>query len=161
MTRHEDLALTWRPADPTDEHKARNLVRDAYVRWAPGASPEPWPTRADYLRALTLHRIDLLLSRNALAGLIVTERRDDNLWIETVAVRADLQARGLGRRLIAHAEALAEADDLPRLRLRINAVLQENVSRYQQLGFAVELTEATDAGPVLHMAKATGRSVTR
>ncbi len=87
---------------------------------------EPKPMTADYEAALRDHRIDLLYADGTFAGLIETIPGADHLLIENVAVSPAFQDRGLGRRLVAHAEALAAAR---RPRPRSEALHQQEVRR--------------------------------
>jgi len=100
-------ALEWRRAAAADAAAVRALTRAAYAKWVPLIGREPKPMQADYDRAAREHRIDLALLDGALAGLIETIDRPDHLLIENVAVAPAFQKRGLGRRLMAHAEHLA------------------------------------------------------
>src|SRR3954468_6900530 len=96
-----------RRGQPTDAAAIRDLTRQAYAKWVPLIGREPKPMQADYERAVREHRIDLALLDGVLAGLIETIEQPDHLLIENVAVAPAFQGRGLGRRLMAHAERLA------------------------------------------------------
>jgi GNAT superfamily N-acetyltransferase len=96
--------VTVRPAVPTDASAIRQLTRDAYAKSVPVIGREPKPMTADYAEASRKHRIDLLYVDEALAALIETIPQIDHLLIENVAVSPPFQRRGLGRKLMAHAE---------------------------------------------------------
>src|SRR5689334_21319491 len=93
-----------RPATAADVEAIRSLTRDAYSKWVPLIGREPLPMTADYTEAVRSHRIDLLDSDGALAALIEMIPQADHLLIENVAVSPAHQGRGLGRKLLAHAE---------------------------------------------------------
>jgi ribosomal protein S18 acetylase RimI-like enzyme len=99
--------LELRQALGTDASAIRDLTREAYAKWVPVIGREPKPMTADYAEALRKHRIDLLYLDGKLAALIETIAEPDHLLIENVAVSPAFQGRGLGRKLIAHAEQLA------------------------------------------------------
>jgi len=63
-----------------------DLTRRAYAKWHALIGYEPLPMLADYAVAITQHRFDLLEVDGALAALIETELRDDDLLIVNVAV---------------------------------------------------------------------------
>ncbi len=63
------------------------------------------------------------------------------------------QGRGLGRRLMAHAERLAAAMGYGEIRLYANARFVENVALYQRLGYAIAREEPFLGGRVVHMSK--------
>lgn len=129
------------------------LTRAAYAKWVPLIGREPLPMKADYAVAIERHRFDLLFVSDALAALIETVERDDDLLIENVAVSPAFQKRGLGRRLIAHAEALAVAAGKPCIRLYTNSRFEENLRLYAALGYVVEREEALNGGVAIHMGK--------
>ena len=108
---------------------------------------------ADYEAALKNHRIDLLYLGGTLAGLIETIPGADHLLIENVAVSPAFQGRGLGRRLIAHAEALAASEGRAEIKLYTNKRFAENVRLYEKLGYRLDREETFGGGTVVHMSK--------
>ena len=109
---------------------------------------------ADYEAALRHHRIDLLTVDGTWAGLIETAAVDRHLLVENVALDPAFQGRGLGRRLMAHAEALATELGLGELRLYTNALMGSNIRLYAALGFRVDgREEKPDGRTVVHMSK--------
>ncbi|KAA2236819.1 GNAT family N-acetyltransferase [Salinarimonas soli] len=150
-----------RRAGPADAPAIRALVRAAYGRWMPLIGREPTPMNADYDRAVREHRIDLLLIEGALAALIETTPHPDHLYIHNLAVAPERQGRGLGRRLLAHAEAEARLAGLPELRLLTNAAFASNVRLYEAEGFRVDRTEPFMGGTTVHMSKALGAGAPR
>ena len=101
-------------------------------------------------------RIDLALLGGALAGLIETIDRPDHLLIENVAVAPAFQGRGVGRRLMAHAEQLAAEQGHAELRLYTNARFEENVALYRRLGYRVDREDEGPLGVAVHMSKRIG-----
>jgi GNAT superfamily N-acetyltransferase len=136
----------------------RRLVREAYARWIPVLGREPLPMRADYERAVVEHEIDLLHEEGRLAGLVQTVARPDpapdHLFVENVAVAPRMQGRGLGRRLLAHAEEKARAAGFTELRLLTNGAFESNVRLYLSAGFRIDRTEPFMGGTTVFMSKA-------
>ena len=147
-------SLELRRAGAADAAAVRTLTRAAYAKWVPLIGREPKPMQADYDRAVREHRIDLALLKGALAGLIETVEQPDHLLIENVAVAPSFQGRGLGRRLMAHAERLAEQQARAELRLYTNARFEENVALYRRLGYRVDREEESALGVTVYMSKA-------
>ncbi|TMJ24363.1 MAG: GNAT family N-acetyltransferase [Alphaproteobacteria bacterium] len=147
-------SLELRRAGAADAAAVRTLTRAAYAKWVPLIGREPKPMQADYDRAVREHRIDLALLEGALAGLIETVEQPDHLLIENVAVAPSFQGRGLGRRLMAHAERLAEQQARAELRLYTNARFEENVALYRRLGYRVDREEESALGVTVYMSKA-------
>jgi ribosomal protein S18 acetylase RimI-like enzyme len=146
--------LSMRQAVAADAAAVRALTREAYHKWVAVTGREPLPMRVDYVEALARHRFDLLHEDGVLVALIETERNDDHLLIVNVAVAPSRQKRGLGRRLLAHAEQLAQQEQLGTLRLYTNARMVENIALYKSLGYAIDREEPVGTSIQVHMSKA-------
>ena len=79
------------------------------------------------------------------AGYMVAWPEADAYFIEIIGVDPDQQGRGLGRRLIEHAEAEAIRLHLPALRLHTHVLMTENLAMYAHMGF-VATHRATEKG---------------
>lgn len=137
-----------RRAGPEDAALARALTRAAYAKWVPVVGREPMPMQADYEKAVREHRIDLMSIGGETLALIETMRRPDHLWIENLAVSPAAQRQGLGRHLLAHAEALAAEAGLAEIRLLTNALFAGNVALYRSAGYVVDKEEPFEKGGV-------------
>ena len=124
-----------RRAVPGDAAAVQALTRDAYAKWVPLISREPLPMTADYDRAVREHLIDLWEEGGELLALIEVIPAEDHLLIENVAVRPDQQGRGIGDRLLRHAEALARSLGVDEVRLYTNAAFAENLAFYARRGY--------------------------
>ncbi|WP_421994706.1 GNAT family N-acetyltransferase [Reyranella sp.] len=149
----EETRLELRRAEATDAAAIRDLTRSAYAKWVPLIGREPKPMSADYDAAVQAHRFDLLLANGVLAALIETIAEPDHLLVENVAVSPDFQGRGFGRRLMAHAEALALAAGYGEIRLYTNQRFAENVALYRKLGYRVDREEDVGVGIAVQMSK--------
>ncbi len=147
----EELEL--RRAVATDASAIRDLTREAYAKWVPVIGREPKPMTADYAEAVRSHRIDLLYVDGELAALIETIPQADHLLIENVAVSPAFQGRGLGRKLMAHAEQIAASLGHDEIRLYTNKLFAENVRLYRVLGYRIDREEAFKGGFAVHMSK--------
>lgn len=148
-----DHPLPLRLATADDIPAISALVREAYGKWVPVIGREPLPMRADYALAVARHRIDLYEHAGQLAGLIETIPQDDHLLIENVAVAPACQGQGLGRRLLAHAEHLAQARGQELVRLYTNAAFAQNVAFYQRQGYLIEREEPFMGGMTVYFWK--------
>ena len=142
-----------RRAGAADAAAVRALTRAAYAKWVPLIGREPKPMQADYDTAVQKHRVDLLHEDGRLAALIETIDRPDHLLIENVAVSPDFQKRGLGRKLVAHAEALATEMGYKEVRLYTNKLFAENVALYLKLGYRIDREETSALGITVYMSK--------
>ena len=142
-----------RLATLADAAAIRELTRTAYAKWVPLIGREPKPMTANYDEAVTRHRFDLLHIDGTLAALIETIREPDHLLVENVAVSPAFQGRGLGRKLMAHAETLARELGLDTIRLYTNQRFVENIELYRKLGYVIDREEVVPVGVVTHMSK--------
>jgi len=148
-----DDRVELRQAKATDAASIRELTRVAYAKWVPLIGREPKPMTANYEEAVARHRFDLLYIDGTLAALIETIRESDHLLVENVAVSPSQQGRGLGRRLMAHAETLARELGYREIRLYTNQRFVENITLYQKLGYRIYREEVVPVGVVTHMSK--------
>jgi ribosomal protein S18 acetylase RimI-like enzyme len=144
---------SFRRAGAADAIAVRELTRAAYAKWIPVIGREPKPMGADYDVAVRDHLVDLLIDGGNLVGLIEMIPGDDHLLIENVAVRPDSQGNGLGRRLMLHAEQVAQELRLPEVRLYTNSRFEENIRFYISLGYAIDSRDQIADGFRVNMSK--------
>lgn len=141
------------PATAEDAEAIRSLTREAYSKWVPVIGCEPLPMIADYTEAVQKHRIDLLYLDGKLVALIEMVPQADHLLIENVAVSPAFQRRGLGRKLLTHAEQVAALLGLSVIKLYTNRLFTENLRLYQKFGYEVDREEEFRGRFVVHMSK--------
>lgn len=124
-----------RRATADDAANIRSLTRSAYAKWVPLIGREPMPMTADYDRAVADHIIDLWEEHGQLLALIEVITASDHLFIENIAVRPDQQAKGLGSKLLHHAEGLARSMRFGEIQLYTNAAFVSNLSFYSRRGY--------------------------
>jgi ribosomal protein S18 acetylase RimI-like enzyme len=142
-----------RRAAAADAAAVRALTRQAYAKWVAVIGREPKPMGADYHHAVEKHRVDLAYCEGELAGLIEMIPEADHLLVENVAVAPAFQKRGIGRRLMAHAEEVARKLDYTEVRLYTNKLFDENVELYVRLGYRIDREELTERGVAVYMSK--------
>ena len=145
-------AAAIRPATASDVAALTALTRAAFQPMVAVIGREPLPMQTDYAKAILHDHIDLL-DHNGPVALIHMVRHRDHLWVETIAVHPDQQGRGIGPRLMAHAEATAHSLNLPELRLLTNAALTANLRFYAKLGFTETSRPAFRGGFVVCYSK--------
>ena len=136
-----DNVIEIKQATATDASAVRDLTRDAYAKWVPKIGREPKPMGADYEAAVRNHRIDLLYIDGALAALIEMIDQGKRLLIENLAVSPACQRRGLGSKLMAHAEEVAASLGYREMRLYTNRRFEGNVELYSRLGYCIDSEE--------------------
>ena len=146
--------LVIRLADPDQVEQIRDLTLRAYAKWVPVTPRKPRPMTTDYNAAMRENRFDCLYEGDRLVGLIETVRQDDELMIVNVAIDPDCQGRGLGTRLMRHAEEVARASALRATRLYTNKLMVENIALYGCLGYRFEKETHHDLGTIaVHMVR--------
>jgi GNAT superfamily N-acetyltransferase len=128
-------AVLLRPATPADVPAVAALVDAAFARYVARIGRRPAPMDADHAAAVA--RGDVLVAEvgGELAGVLETLTFPDHLLVDIVAVAPGRQGQGLGRDLLAAAEARAAALGLPELRLYTNEAMTENLAIYPRLGW--------------------------
>ena len=112
---------------------------------------------ADYERAVTEHIIDLYEEGSQLLALIEMIPLSDHLLIENIAVCSDQQGKGVGDKLLRHAEDYAKSLGFGEIRLYTNAAFASNLAFYAKRGYSEFLRETLAPGAVaVHMRKAIG-----
>ncbi|SPJ22858.1 GNAT family N-acetyltransferase [Palleronia abyssalis] len=83
--------------------------------------------------------------KDRVLGVAIFYPLDGAMYLETVAVHPHASGRGLGRTLIAHCEARAQADGLTGVTLYTNAAMTSNLALYPRLGYR-EVGRRTESG---------------
>ncbi|MGH2517236.1 MAG: GNAT family N-acetyltransferase, partial [Ktedonobacterales bacterium] len=120
-------------------------VRAAYAPYIARIGKEPAPMSADYASLIERGVVSVLPDDEGVRGVLVMELVDGALFIENVAVHPRYQGHGLGRRLMAYAEARARTRGSNEIRLYTNERMTENLAFYARLGFE-EVDRRMDAG---------------
>jgi GNAT superfamily N-acetyltransferase len=146
-------AFSLRAANADDAAAIRAQTREAYSKWIPVVGREPLPMTADYNEAARKHRIDLLHVGGKLTALIEIFPKDGHLLIENVAVSPTCQNRGVGRKLLAHAEQVAAAQGYSVIKLFTNKLFAANVQFYSKAGYSMYREEESRLGITVCMSK--------
>ena len=132
------------PATLADAPALLALINRAYRSDAPGWTAEGHLLAgprldAEALRALLTAAPARLLKAEsgagALAGCVYLEPQSNALYLSTLTVAPEAQARGLGRQLLAAAEAWARELALPAVRLSVLDARPELLAWYERRGY--------------------------
>ncbi|MEM7211091.1 MAG: GNAT family N-acetyltransferase [Pseudomonadota bacterium] len=134
-----------RRATGDDADAIQRIVACAYGPLAERMDKPPMPMLDDYPARIAEGVVDVLTEGDNLLGMIILVDQPDALMLENVAVAPEAQSRGVGRRLIDHAEAEARRRGHPRIRLYTHATMVENQRMYAHLGY-IETTRGEDEG---------------
>lgn len=107
------------------------LVRAAYAHYVPRLGREPFPMTDDYEARIAAGQAWLIPD----TAVLVLEDTAGGLLLDNIAVAASARGQGLGRALIAFAEAETLRRGHTRLWLYTNEKMVENIALYTRLGF--------------------------
>jgi GNAT superfamily N-acetyltransferase len=124
-----------RQAEPADRAVIERVVHDAYICYVSRIGRVPAPMDDDYQLRIAEGVVRVLTIQDEIAGLVVLLPKADYLLLDNVAVAPERQGSGLGRRMIAFAEAEALRLGYAEIRLYTNAAMHENLSIYTKLGY--------------------------
>lgn len=153
MREWDESGLTLRRATGDDVAAITALVRAAYDRYVARIGIEPLPMVADYGVAVRTHQLWVVEAGDGLRAVLELVPAADHLLVENIAVAPDRQSAGLGRRLMAFAEAEARRHGLAELRLYTNEKMTENIAFYGRLGFVETHRQLRDGRHALFMAR--------
>jgi GNAT superfamily N-acetyltransferase len=135
-----------RPARPVDRAAVEDIVCAAYAPYIERIGKPPAPMLDDYGARIAEGSVHALEAEDGtVAAIIVLVSKADHLLLDNLAVRPDRQRRGLGRSLVAFAEAEALRLGLAALRIYTHEKMTENIALYRRLGF-VETGRGREVG---------------
>ena len=135
-----------RRAQAADRAAVERIVGEAYGIYVERIGKRPGPMLDDYAALIADGVVSVLEgSDGTIAAIIVLLPKPDHLLLDNIAVRPDRQGHGLGRQLIAFAEAEARRLGDAELRLYTHEKMTENIALYMGLGF-VETGRGQEAG---------------
>lgn len=153
MSAADDAPVTIRPATEADVAAAQALVERAYAVHLGIVDKPPAPLFDDYEAHQAAGRLFLAESGGTLVGITVLIDAADHLLLDNVAVDPAAQGRGVGRALIAFAEATARARSHREVRLYTQEKMTANIALYARLGFVETHRAVQDGFPRVFMTK--------
>jgi ribosomal protein S18 acetylase RimI-like enzyme len=142
-----------RRARQEDAEAVANITDSAYGGYLSLLGRKPQPMTADHRKMIAENDVWLLFHDDYPVGVLVLVDEPNCLLIYSVAIRPELQKRGLGRRLIGWAERQARRAGHPRIRLYTNALMQANIELYRGLGYLETDREPYLGSTLVHMSK--------
>jgi GNAT superfamily N-acetyltransferase len=124
-----------RQAEPADRAVIERVVCEAYLRYIPRIGKAPAPMNDDYQKRIAEGVVTVLTVQDEVVGLVVLLPKTDYLLLDNLAVTPKRQGSGLGRRLVAFAEAEALRLGYAEIRLYTNIAMHENLAIYTKLGY--------------------------
>ena len=136
-----------RKAGAADAPAIRDVVHAAYGHYVTRIGKPPGPMLDDYGARVAADQVWVLLdSGGTIAGILVLDDTPEGaMLLDNVAVVPVAQGKGLGRALIAFAEAEARRRGSHAIRLYTHVLMTENLALYRRLGF-METARVTEKG---------------
>lgn len=134
-----------RAANADDASVIGQIVEQAYRHYVPRIGKPPGPMLDDYGARVAEGVVWVIGEGSAIAGIIVLLPRPDHLLLDNIAVAPTRQGSGLGRRLLAFAEAEAVRRGYREIRLYTHRTMTENQRLYAAVGYE-ETGRGTEAG---------------
>ena len=142
-----------RRATLDDRSAIEAVQRAAYADTARTIGRTPIPLEWDYGRVLEDWQVWLSEDALGITGVLIVNPRAEDLYLESIAVHPRVGGTGVGRVLMAAAEAYARRLGLPTMRLLTNELNVSRIAWYERCGFAIEFTERLDGRGIVHMLK--------
>jgi ribosomal protein S18 acetylase RimI-like enzyme len=128
-------ALRIRAATATDVPAIEEIVNQAYRHYVARIGKPPGPMLEDYAARVSEGVAWVLEDRAATVAIIVLKPEPDYLLLDNIAVSPARQGLGLGRRLLAFAEAEALRRGYREIRLYTHQTMVENQRLYASMGY--------------------------
>lgn len=132
---NDHAATTVRRARKGEEDAIHALVCHAYAMYVARMGREPGPMLDDYGARVAEGSAYVLECDGAIRGVLVLLDFPDYLLLDNVAIDPACQGLGLGRVLIAFAEAEAPRRGYSEIRLYTHECMTENIALYPRLGY--------------------------
>ena len=134
-----------RAATGADVSAVTEIVDQAYRHYIARIGKPPGPMLDDYAARVLEGVVWVLEEGDVIVGIIVLLPRTSYLLLDNVAVSPARQGSGLGRRLLAFAEAEALRRGYHEIRLYTHQMMVENQRLYASIGYE-ETGRGTEAG---------------
>ncbi|MBI1245989.1 MAG: GNAT family N-acetyltransferase [Alphaproteobacteria bacterium] len=143
----------FRRARPDEGPLLREITRAAYAKWVPLIGREPLPMTADHVAAVRDHIVEFAELGGHVVAALHLEALDGHMLVENIAVRPEMQRRGLGDALLARGEEIAREMGYAVVRLYTNSRMGGNTEWYLARDYAIEREEAFGNGNRVHFVK--------
>jgi len=134
-----------RAATAADVPAITEIVDHAYRHYMARMGKPPGPMLDDYAARVLEGAVWVIEEGSVIAGIIVLLPATDYLLLDNIAVSPARQGSGLGRRLLAFAEAEAVRRGYCEIRLYTHQTMVENQRLYASIGYK-ETVRGTEAG---------------
>lgn len=123
-----------RPAVAGDAKAVAALIDAAYGHYVARIGKKPGPMLDDYPARIAAGEV--WVCGEPIEGVLVLEDAEGALLLDNIAVSPAVQGKGVGRALMAFAEAEALARGYRAIRLYTHVMMVENIAIYSRVGYS-------------------------
>lgn len=127
--------MDMRPAISADVAAIRAVATRAYLKYVPRIGRVPAPMAADFLSHVQAGQTYVATDEDQVMGYLIAFPRDEDYFVENVAVDPIGVGRGIGKALMMLAEDQARDAGRGKVVLYTNARMHENFPFYAALGY--------------------------
>jgi len=127
--------MEFRSAVDADVSAIRAVARRAYIKYVPRIGRVPAPMAADFLSYVQTGQVDVAELGGQVVGYLIAYPRDNNYFVENIAVDPAGIGKGIGKALMILAEDRAHEAGQTKIVLYTNARMYENFPFYGALGY--------------------------
>jgi len=136
---------TARTATSDDASRVAACVAAAYAHYIDRNGLVPGPMREDYGEVLRDSQVTVVEGGGDIVAVLVLKVAEEGFLLDNVAVDPAHQGKGLGRWLLAHAEAEARRQSYDSIYLYTQEAMTENIALYGGIGY-VEYARRLEIG---------------
>jgi ribosomal protein S18 acetylase RimI-like enzyme len=137
-------SLVVRGATSSDTAGATRCVCAAYLRYIERVGRQPAPMLNDYARVIAEHQVHVAARGDRIVGVLELVVTDEGFLLDSVAVDPEAQGAGVGRALLALAEAEAKRQGFASIYLMTHEKMTENQALYSRIGYRLFDRRAVD-----------------
>jgi ribosomal protein S18 acetylase RimI-like enzyme len=125
----------------------------AYLPWIAAVGRQPGPMLDDYAEVIGSHDVHVAERDGAIVGVLVLDVVDGGVFVDNVCVAPAAQRAGLGRLMLAFAEAEARRRGQAAIALSTHERMASNLALYARLGYVVVSRRTVDGYPRVFLRK--------
>jgi GNAT superfamily N-acetyltransferase len=130
-----NMEYSFRSAIGADVGQVTALVNAAYGHYVERIGRMPRPMTDNYAEVIGNYRVTVAESQGTIVGVIVLTVNDEGFLIDNVAVDPAHRGKGLGKALLAFAEAKARRAGFDSIYLYTHEKMTENLALYSRIGY--------------------------
>jgi GNAT superfamily N-acetyltransferase len=129
------VTIQIRPAIASDVASVTDCVCQAFIHYIPRIGKQPGPMLDDYHSLVTRKAVYVACKEQEIVGVVVLLETDEGFCIETIAVHPIAQGLGIGGKLLAYAERMAQQSGYTSIYLSTHRLMHESQVVYAHLGY--------------------------